>query len=189
MPQVTQRKQRTPHAVGFDGLDVLTFAPVTLAASVANTAVQAITLAPTVYKFYRLMAVLTGTVAGTCAVNVVAGVAAEAGVGTPDTRDNGANAYPIPIATAGTQLLATDTALTMTTNAVTQIDLPADLFDVCWKGLLTLRVTTGASTTGTLNVALLGKQTDTNPPQGSYGSIAIGSYAGQGNFTPAIAIP
>jgi hypothetical protein len=182
MPQVTNKKNRDPHGVGFDGLDVLAFPSVTLAASQANTVVQAITLAPTTYKFLRLMCYLSGAVAGTCSVNVIAGIAAEAGTGIPDTLDNGVNAYPRVVAGAGIQLLTADTALTMTTNTVTQIDLPADLFDVIWKGALTLRTATSAGCTGTLYAALLGKQTDINPsrPQGSGTDV---------NFTPANDIP
>lgn len=182
MSQVTQRKNREPHGVGFDGLDVLAFPTVTLAASQTNATVQSIVLAPTTYKFYRIMAYLSGTVASTCSINIVAGIAAEAGTGIPDTLDNGVGAYPRVVAGAGIQMLTTDTALTMTTNVITQIDLPADLFDVIWKGALTLRTVTASGTTGTLYVALLGKQTDITPwtPYGSGTDV---------NFTPAKDIP
>lgn len=182
MSQVTQRKNRDPHGIGFDGLDVITFPSVALAASQTSATVQAITLAPTAYKFYRIMAYLSGAVANTCSINIVAGIAAEAGTGIPDSLDNGVNAYPRLVAGAGIQMLTADTALTMVTNTVTQIDLPAPLFDVLWKGALTLRTVTSAGATGTLLVCLLGKQTDITPwtPYGSGSDVS---------FTPAKDIP
>lgn len=189
MSQVTQRKSRTPHAVQFDGLEQLTFPTITLAASQSNATVQAVMLLPTTYKILRIMAVATGALAGGCAINLVAGAAAEGTVGMPDTRDNGAAAFPIPIAPAGTIVLPSDTAVTLTANAVSQIDVPAPLFDVVYKGLLTLRTATNGAAAGSLTVAVLAKPTDINPPQGAYGSISIGSYTGQGAFTPATAIP
>lgn len=189
MPQVTQRKNRDAHGVGFDTLETLQFAPVALALSQTNATVQASIVLPTTYKIYRVTALMTGTVASTCSINLVAGAAAEGTTGTPDTRDNGANAFPIAVAPAGTIVLAADTAITMTANTITQIDLPADLFDVVFKGQLTLRTVTSGSSTGTLTVSVLAKNTDINPPQGSYGSITVGSVTGQGGFAPATAIP
>lgn len=182
MSQVTQRKNRDPHGIGFDGLDVIAFPSIAIAASQPSTTVQAIALAPTVYKFYRIMAYFSGAVAGACSINIVAGIAAEAGTGIPDTLDNGVNAYPRLVAGAGIQMLTADTALTMTTNVVTQIDIPAPLFDVMWKGALTLRTVTGVGATGTLLVVLLGKQTDITPwtPYGSGTDVS---------FTPAKDIP
>jgi hypothetical protein len=183
----TRGKEHGGSNVGFDELVAITFSPITLAASVTNAAIQAFYWLPTAMKFYRLVAGLSGTVAGTCAVNVVAGTAAEltgtASQPTPDTDYAGqptppvTQAYPPPYATAGQRLLAGDQAMTMTTGVATVFtpsgtaasgSYPANTPGVAWDGiwgpggsLITVRVTTGASTTGTLLVTLLGKFYDT----------------------------
>jgi hypothetical protein len=180
MSQVTAKKgSRTPHAVQYDSLAIVQINPVTLAASQANTAVQSTIVFSSTVKIYRVTAYLGApAVAGTASINLVAGAAAEAGVGIPDTLDNGVNAYPRQVAGAGIQLFATDQVVTMTANTTTQIDVPAPNFDVIWKGAVTLRTATAAGTTGTLYVAVLYRITDIQPwtPEGSGTDV---------NFTPA----
>jgi hypothetical protein len=179
VPQVTNSKARTPHAVVYDALETDNFPPIVLAASQANSVVQSTLVFATTVKIFRLYAFLgSPAVAGTASINLVAGNAAEAGVGIPDTLDNGVAAYPRVVAGAGTQLFAADQALTMTASTGTQLDVPADLFDVLWKGALTIRTATAAGTTGTLYVGILYKVTDIIPwtPEGSGTDV---------NFTPA----
>lgn len=170
----------------------LQFPILALAGNNTNAAIGGRILLPTTTKIYRVKASVSNSPAGTCSINIAAGTAAEGVVGTPDTSDNGANAYPIAVAPNGTILFATDQAISMTANdVVTQLDVPADGFDVVWNNLITLRTVTNGSGAGNLLVSLLVKFTDINPPQGSYGSITTGqpSVTGQGGFTPAIAIP
>lgn len=183
MSQVTQRKARTPHALVFDGAQMIEFAPVVLSASQTSATVQSTKLFPTTFKIYRALAYFTAAaVAGACSINIVAGTAAEAGTGIPDTLDNGVAAYPRQIAGAGIQLFTADQVCTMTANTVTQLDVPADLFDVLWKGAITLRTITGVGATGTLVVSLLVKPIDITPwtPEGSGTDVS---------FTPAKDIP
>lgn len=177
MPPTRAKAQETIDAVGFNTLIPLQFQPITLAASQPSTTVQARMWLPTAVKIYRVIAGLSGTVAGACSVNIVAGVAAElTGVGslpTPDSDYAGQPAYPPPYPTAGQKLFLTDRPLTMTTELATIItpndnastgafpaNTPGFEWDAIWGpgGMeITVRTLTGAGATGTLLVTLLAK--------------------------------
>lgn len=135
MPATRAKCQGPIDSVGFNGLDVLNFTPVTLAASQNNGTVQAVLFLPTAVKIFRLVAGFdASTVAGSCAVNIVAGTAAEiANSGAtqylalpiPDTEVSlqpvapNPFAYPPAYASAGQRLFLSDQALTMTANTST----------------------------------------------------------------------
>jgi hypothetical protein len=169
----TRAKEHEQSAVKFDALIPLVFPVVALASSQSVNTVQARIWLPTSVKIYRIIAGLSGTVAGSCAVQVVAGTANPAGtLPTPDTDYAGQPAYPPAYATAGQQLLQSPAALTMTADLATVINAiaaagsgypantPGQAFDGLWGPggqELTLRTVTGASTTGNLAVSLLCK--------------------------------
>lgn len=191
----TRAKQHFPSDVQFDGLDSVQFSPVTLSGNMLSTAIQGIFVLPTALKIYRLVAYMSGSPAGTCAINIVSGIAAElTGVGsvpTPDSDYTGqpgaaystgiAPQYPPPFATPGQKLLLTDAPVTMTTNTPTIITpsdsaasgaypagTPGQAWDALWGpggAIATLRCVTNGSGAGTLYVALLYKMYDTLYPK------------------------
>lgn len=139
--------------VQYGAFFALDFDPITLGANVANTAVQVPQALPFPIKIMAITALLTGTVAGSCSVNLALGTAAEAGVGTPD--DSLAGIQPPDVLTNGQTLFAADQALTMTTNtAKTFYASASNAFDCIWpaNGLIGVRIATGAATTGTLKI-------------------------------------
>lgn len=159
----TYGKKHQPESLTFDAFDSLAFPSVTLAASQANTTVQAAIPIPTNFKIFYIVALLTGSLAGTCSINVVAGTAGEAGVGTKDTA-----------LTNGQQVLSLDTALTMTANQTQRIQasVPDSYFSnaTANASIATLRTVTNGSAAGTLLVWLLGKYEDPNPTKPLYNS-------------------
>jgi hypothetical protein len=173
----TLTKQNMPKQVGIGGLVRIMFPIVTLSTSQTSATVQSSTALDTAFKIYRVTALLTATVAGTCSINIVAGTAAEAGTTpTPDAVDYaiagtfGPPAYP----TAGQQVFLTDQALTMTSGVATVLTpptapvsgSPGNGWDCIWgpSGLvLTLRTVTSSGASGTLAVSMLGKFYDPKP--------------------------
>lgn len=179
MPGTRSKDQGPIDAFPENTAESIVFPRITLAANQTNATVQSVFWLPTAFKFYRLIAGLSGTVAGACSVNIVAGTAAElTGIGAlpiPDTDYAGQPAYPPAYPTPGQKLFLTDQALTMTTNVAT-ILTPNDVaptafaagtpgfeWDAIWGPaglLLTVRTVTGAGCTGNLDVQLLGKVYD-----------------------------
>lgn len=162
MPQATRAKSHEAAGVRYDALTALAFPAVTLAINQTNATVQARIPLPTDFKIFRVTALPSGTVAGTCSVNVVLGTGAEGSQGTPDNIET-TGSYTK--AAAGNILLSADSAVTMTADTVTQINVDNPHFDVIWPtgGELTLRTVTNGTASGTLQVVLLGKFYDTLP--------------------------
>lgn len=153
MPQVIRNKDDDPDAIRYNTLETLQFPAVTLAASQANTVIQALIPIGLNYKIQAVTAVLIGTVAGGVSLNIVSGVGAEAGIGTPDNRLLGV--VPPAVTSNGQQLFAADQAMTMTANLVQNFYPATPNWDVIFAaGLITLRAATAAATTGTLYVSL-----------------------------------
>ena len=164
MPNYTQAKNHNPGGIAFDTLDTIYFPIVSLAESQSNSDIAAILPLPTNFKVFKVVVVLSGTLASTLSVNVVVGPAAEGSVGT-----NG------EVSTSGTIILAEDSSITMTVNDVQALDAaapdaicPADL-------VLTLRTVTSSSTTGNLTVGVCGKWVDPSPTTPLYGDSGSGS--------------
>jgi hypothetical protein len=157
----TYGKKHQPESISFDGLVALAFDAITLQASQASTAIQGSIPVPGNFKVFFIGANLTGSPAGTCSINVCAGTAAEAGVGTKDTA-----------LTTGQQLLASDQALTMTANQNQRFQAAVPDAFLSGSGTLvfTLRTVTNGSAAGTLKVTLYGKFGDPNPTKPLYDS-------------------
>ena len=140
----TYEKTHTPRTLSFDngsseGFDTVA----TVGAGVANTVIQSTFPLPQRAKIFKVVATFaTGT--GALAFNIVAGTVAETGVGLTDT-----------VALPGTTVFAGDQVVT---NAalVPQVFAPAN-YDVIYETgqLLTLRLTTVATTGAATNVKVL----------------------------------
>jgi len=176
MPQ-TLGKQHFGNNVGFDGLDSAQFPAVTLSGTMLNSTISGILVVPTALKIYRVVAYMSGSPAGTCSINIAAGIAAETGVTpTPDTDYAGQptpGSYPPAYGSAGQTLFPTDQPVTMTTNVSTVLtptatapspaSAPGKGWDAIWGpggSILTLRVATNGSGAGTLYVAICYKLYD-----------------------------
>ena len=161
MPQTTYEKASTPRSVVYDSLDMPGFDTITVAASQANTAVQALIPLPVNVKVYGAAIVGGTATAGVTSFNVVLGAGAETGVPPSDNVES--VGYPPTTAAAGNQLFAADQAVTLVAN-VTQT-FGAAVQDAVWPkgGVLTLRVVSSAGGAGTLKVVLLTKPYDTKP--------------------------
>jgi hypothetical protein len=154
MAVIQAKDHISPGAAVFGPLIELDFDPITLAASQANTAVQSQLAVPANCKILRISAILTGS-AGTCSINVVAGTAAEGGVGSKET-----------LAVAGTQLFSSDEALTIADNSPQYYQ--ASVLDVIWPETLplTVRTVTNGSGAGTLRLRALAQLVDPNISKG-----------------------
>lgn len=159
--QVIRAKDRNKSAIGYGNLMHLGFSTVTLAASQANTTVQARIPLITSVKILGVAVVPSGAVAGTCSFNVVSGIAAENGLPVSDQQLIGI--FPSATATNGNQLFAADQAITMTADSVQRF-YPT-VFDSIWPGgsELTLRLVTNGSAAGNLQVHLLVVPVDNTP--------------------------
>lgn len=166
-------------AVSFGALVALQFPPFNLAASQTSATIQERIFLPTAFKIVRVVAGFGASpaVAGTCAINIVAGSVAPNGtLPTPDTDYTGQPNYPSPYATDGQQLFLADQPLTMSsaTTVLTPADsvatgaYPAGTPGFAWDALwgpggakLTLRTVTNGTAAGRLYVTLLGIFYDT----------------------------
>jgi hypothetical protein len=152
---VIRNKDDDPDAIRYNTLETLQFPVVTLAANQVAGTVQAVIPIGVAYKIQALIAVITGTVAGSCSLQIASGVGALAGVGTPDNR--GLGTVPPTVATNGQQLFSSNQAMTMTANLVQSFYPTSDLWDMIFGPvtLISLRTITGGATTGNLSVSLL----------------------------------
>jgi hypothetical protein len=137
----TRAKQHDISSVGFDCLDYIKFPSVTLSSTTQNNTVIAGRIyLPTAVKILRVIAGISGSVAGTVSLNIVSGTAAEVAnsgatkylsMPIPDTdyanqpTSPGAVAYPPAYATAGQKLFLADQALTITADTATVLT-PSD---------------------------------------------------------------
>jgi hypothetical protein len=160
----TAGKNHRPKEIDFDTLTALSFDPITLAFTQATTAIQATIPVPCNFKIFYIATALTGSVAGTCSVNVVAGVGAEGAATAADT-----------IAVSGNKVI-TDAALTMTTNTVQRFQ--ATNFDGIYPTTLplTVRTLTNGSAAGTLKVTVIGKYVDPNPSKPLFNTSGVLSF-------------
>lgn len=159
-------KDRRSREIVYGALQCLYDYPVIpLAASIANTTVQARFPLGTDCKVGRVTLVLGGTAAGTCSFNIVVGEGAETGATVNDTSDYDYGGFWTYNTTSGTPLFTSDQAITMTTGLV-QTFTPAMPDAIFQQGTeLTLRFVTNASATASENVLVLlwGCPVDTHP--------------------------
>lgn len=150
-----QGKNHSPAVVDFDGLSFLEFDPVTVTINQVSTTVQDSQPLPCQCKVIAAVAMYKSGAAGTCSINVVAGTAAEGGVGTKDT-----------LAVSGTQMFSSDQAMTITNNTP-QVFLPA-VWDTLYPTNLplTLRIVSNGSGAGVLKVRLFLKPIDSQAQKG-----------------------
>jgi len=184
----TYARDHDINSVGFDKLIQIDFPVITLAATQVSGTIQARRAIATCYKIYRVIAALSGSVAGTASINIAMGTAALTGTlpipdtgyaGQPTSGNTPDNAYPPAYATNGQQLFYAARAITMTADAPTvitpndaaptsgsgayAIGTPGFAYDSLWGpggSLLTVRLVTNGSAAGTLNVSLLVKPYD-----------------------------
>jgi len=158
----TTAKQRRPKEVGYDTLTPLAFDQITVAASQANTAVQARIPLGLDFKCLRATVVPGGAIAGLTSFNVVVGSAAESGTAPDDTSDY-ANGGVWTKAAAGNKMFSSDEAVTNTADLL-QTFTPTNPDAIYAQGTeLTLRIVSTAGGAGTLQGILWGKFVDTQP--------------------------
>jgi len=167
--QVISAKQRHPDSLGYNNLTQISFPAVTLATGQTNATVQARKPLGLNYKIIAVAVTVSGSVAGTCSINVVSGTAAENGV--PITDQTPVGIVPSGTAVAGNQLFATDQPITMTADTVTLLYPANDLWDAIWPSgsELTLRTVTNGSAAGLLQVDLVVTPFDNHPTQPEIG--------------------
>ena len=162
MPITTYNKNHEMRGVKYDVAATLGFGTITVAASQANTAIQAYVVLPFNYKIFGAYVVASSGSSGVTAFNVVNGTGTENGVA--NTSDNSDSiGWPPTTVPAGGALFTSDTAVTLA--AYTPQGFSASVFDAVWaKGsVLTLRLVSGASIAGTIRVELAGKIYDVLP--------------------------
>jgi hypothetical protein len=186
-----------PNAFTFGTPLVLAFPQVTVTANQVNSGIATRIFLPTAVKIYRVVAGFASGAAGVVSLNIVAGIAAEAGtLPIPDTdyANQPLPAYPPAYASAGQQLFLTDQPITVANNASTILTpsdsaatgaypagTPGNTWDALWGpagSLLTLRLVSNGAGAGNLNVSLLAKVYDP-----TYNKPVLTS------FSPAVDIP
>lgn len=169
-------KDRRSKELVYGGLQALDFSTFNLAASVANTAIQARFPLVSNWKIGQVAVVLGGTAAGTCSFNIVAGEAAEGSTMVDDTSDFGAPGFAgFTVNSAnGTKMFASDQALTMTAGLV-QIFTPAYPDGIWGSNELTVRIVTNGSATSSenLTVVMYGCPADISPTKPMAGASAF----------------
>lgn len=160
----TRGKNRNPKEAVYGALLEIDFDTVTIAASQANTTVQARFPLGLDFKCLRVALVPNGAIAGLTSFNVVQGAAAEGGVGPDDQSDfSGTTPGVYAKATSGAQMFSVDQAVTNTADLV-QIFTPTNPEVIYPQGSeLTLRYVSTAGGAGTVKVVLYGKFVDTQP--------------------------
>jgi len=215
MGQTVAKAQNNPKAFPLNDSLTLPFPVVTLSSTTQNNSVIAARLwLPTCVKIYRVVAGMSGSLAGTCSLNVVAGIAAEvstqyASLPIPETDYAGqpispnTQAYPPAYATSGQKLFLADQALTVAENPATVLtpsdsaatgayapNTPGMAYDALWGpggAELTLRLPcTGF--TGNVAVTLFCKSYDPpgNQPTGNQSGAAFPVLT---SFNPAVDLP
>lgn len=150
-----QGKEHGPGSVRFDIMNFLEFDPVTVTINQTSGTIQDSQPLPCQVKVIGLAAMYKSAAAGTCSINVVAGTAAEGGVGTKDT-----------LAVSGTQMFSSDQAMTITNNTP-QLFIPT-VWDTIYPANLplTLRIVSNGSGAGVLKVRLFLKPVDSQLQKG-----------------------
>ena len=161
MSKITS-KARMSSSLCYSGFMYLPFTSVALTANQTSATVQS--RIPTIlnYKIVGWAAVVEGSVAGTCSVQVVLGTGAAGSPAVPNYQ--GAPTYPEDkVVTAG-QTLSDPTPITMTADAVTTYYNTINL-DSVWpySSLITLRTITNGTASGTLRLHLIAVPVDQNP--------------------------
>src|ERR1700683_670877 len=207
MPATVAKAQGAVNGFPFNTADYIKFPSVTLSGTTQNNSVVAGRIfLPTAVKIYRVIAGISGSVAGTCSLNVILGPGAKAStqyliVPIPDTEyarqpiSHGTVAYPPAYAAAGQALFLADQALTITADTATVLtpedsaltgayaaNTPGKAYDSIWGpggAEVTLRLPCSGAT-GLVEVGLLVKYYD--PTGDSSKPILSG-------FDPATSIP
>jgi hypothetical protein len=207
MPATRAKAQGAVDSFPFNTADYIKFPSVTLSDTTQNnTVVTGRIYLPTSVKIYRVVAGISGSVVGTCSLNIILGPGAKVAttdliVPIPDTDyagqpiSPGTVAYPPAYAVAGQALLLADTALTMTADTATLITpadsaatgayatgTPGSAWDSLWGpggAELTLRLPCSAAT-GLVEVGILVKYYD---PTGDSSKPILTA------FNPAVDIP
>lgn len=166
MPLTTYDKTRYPRSIVYDGFDNYDFDTITVAASQANTVIQAFLPLPVACKFYGVSIVGNAAIAGLTSFNVVMGSVAEGSTTALITAltDNSEAGYPpTQFAVNGNALFVPDQAVTLAAFVPQQFATTVP--DAIWpKGAcLTLRIVSTAGGAGNIKVVLIGKEYDTKP--------------------------
>ena len=163
MSKITS-KARMSSSLCYSSFMHIPFATVTLAASQTSATVQAQTASLLNMKIVGFTAIMTGSPAGTCSVQVVLGTGAVGSVAVPNYQGTVAGQYPEDKYVTAGQSLASPTAITMTANTVTSFYNNVSL-DSVWPaaGLITLRTITNGAAAGTLKIDLIVVPVDQNP--------------------------
>lgn len=157
-------KDRNPKEVVYGALVAFPFDLITVAASQANTTIQARFPLGLDTKIHRVVVVPGGAINVT-SFNICVGSAAEGSLVTDDQSDFGAAQPPSfnQNSTSGLKLFNSDTAITNTAELV-QTFTPTNPEAIIAQGSdLTLRIVSGAGGAGTLKVVCYGRQVDTKP--------------------------
>lgn len=159
MPGKIRAKKRSPKELRYDVLIPMDFTQLTLPSSAASTAIQSVIPLGVAMKIAAVAVNVQGAVNNTAKFNIVLDNNAEGTVGTADNFDTTGN---ITLAPAGTVVFSADQAFP-TASGTTQVFQPT-VGEVIYPSghSLTLRVVTGASQTGIINVTVYGKFLDVN---------------------------
>lgn len=161
----TRGKIRNPKEAVYGALVALPFDVITVAASQANTTIQARLPLGLDTKIVRVVVVPGTGIANLTSFNVVVGAAAEGALVSDDQSDFGAAQPPSfnTNTTSGLKLFNADKAVTNTADLV-QTFTPDVPEAVIGQGSeLTLRIVSVAAAAGTLKVVCYGKFVDTKP--------------------------
>lgn len=157
-------KQRSSSSVGYDSFMVHTISLDLAASQTINDIASRIPLLLN-EKVVGISAVVSGSVAGTCAINFAYGSGNPVAVAAPANQGTVVGQYPEDKqAVATNKMFSANQVITMTANTVTRIYNTAGL-DVVWPAgaELTLRAVTNGSAAGHLDLLVYVVPVDQHP--------------------------
>jgi hypothetical protein len=145
-------KSHDTNGIAFDAISTMQFAPISIAASQANTTVQGVLAVPQDMKPQKI-SVATSALTGAATIQIVVGSAAIGAVGTPNT--------PMP---SGTPLtVATIAVPAVNTQTTVVCDVPDAIAQAAAGLPLTVRAVTAAANTATVQISLAVVPVDPSP--------------------------
>lgn len=163
MSKITS-KARMSSSLCYSSFMQIPFETVALSASQTSATVQ--TQIPTLLnmKIVGWTAVMTGSPAGTCSVQLVLGTGAAGSPAVPNYQGTVAGQYPEDAYVTAGQTLSAPSAITMSAGSVTKYYNASNLDSVWPSGsLITLRTVTNGSAAGNLHLHLIVVPVDQNP--------------------------